>query len=144
MLPGPGTLSMMPSALKDLTHLLTQPLWVACFELSIQCDISSQGLGAAILQGGKPLAYANRTLTDTETRYITNKKEVLAVVFVLEKWHQYTFGHQVPIYLYHKPLESITKKPLEKAQVSPRHASLSSSLWHWGPVPKWQRNVSYG
>jgi len=36
-------------------------------------------------------------------------------VFVLEKWHQYTFGHQVPIYLYHKPLESITKKPLERA-----------------------------
>lgn len=87
---------------------------LVCFELSIQCDISSQGLGAALLQGGKLLAYANRILTDTETRYATIKKEVLAVVFVLEKWHQYTFGHQVPIYLYHKPLESITKKPLDR------------------------------
>ena len=88
---------------------------LACFELSIQCDISSQGLGAALLQGGILLAYANRILTDAETRYSTIEKEVLAVMFVLEKWHQYTFGRQVPIYLYHKPLESITKKHLDRA-----------------------------
>ena len=38
-------------------------------ELVIQCDASQKGLGAALLQKGKPIAYASRSLTDTETRY---------------------------------------------------------------------------
>ena len=55
-------------------------------ELSIQCDVSGQGLGAALLQEGRPLAYASRALSDTETRYATIE-EMLAIVFALEKWH---------------------------------------------------------
>lgn len=86
--------------------------------LSIQCDASSQGLGAALLQGGTPLVYAGRVLTDTETKYATSEKEMLAIVFALEKWHQYTFGHHVTVYLDHKPLEGITKKLLGRA---PKH-----------------------
>lgn len=35
-------------------------------ELEIQCDASLKGLGAALLQKGKPIAYASRALTDTE------------------------------------------------------------------------------
>ena len=84
-------------------------------ELSIQCDASGQGLGAALLQEGRPLAYASRALSDTETRYATIEKEMLAIVFSLEKWHQYTFGRPVVVYSDHKPLEAITKKPLDRA-----------------------------
>ena len=40
---------------------------------------------------------------------------MLAIVFALEKWHQYTFGHPVTVYSDHKPLESITKKPFDGA-----------------------------
>ena len=36
-------------------------------------------------------------------------------MFALEKWHQYTFGRPVTLYSGHKPLESITKKPLDRA-----------------------------
>lgn len=35
-------------------------------ELEIQCDASLKGLGAALLQKGKPIAYASRALADTE------------------------------------------------------------------------------
>ena len=38
-------------------------------ELELQCDASKKGLGAALLQRGKPIAYASRTLTETEQRY---------------------------------------------------------------------------
>ena len=84
-------------------------------ELSIQCDASGQGLGAALLQEGRPLAYASRALSDTETRYATIEKEMLAIVFALEKWHQYTFGRPLTVYSDHKPLEAIMKKPLDRA-----------------------------
>lgn len=84
-------------------------------ELSIQCDASAQGLGAALLQEGRPLAYARRALSDTETRYATIEKEMLAIVFALEKWHQYTFGRPLTVYSDHKPLEAIMKKPLDRA-----------------------------
>ena len=32
-------------------------------DLVIQCDASEEGLGAALLQDGRPLAYASRALT---------------------------------------------------------------------------------
>ena len=37
--------------------------------LKIQCDASEKGLGAVLHQDGKPVAFASRALTDTETRY---------------------------------------------------------------------------
>jgi len=35
----------------------------------ITCDVSKSGLGALLLQEGKPVAYASRALSDTETQY---------------------------------------------------------------------------
>ena len=108
--------SAQDKAFEEIKHLLTQAPVLAYFdptkELSIQYDASGQGLGAALLQEGRPLAYASRALSDTETRYATIEKEMLAIVFSLEKWHQYTFGRPVVVYSDHKPLEAITKKPL--------------------------------
>ena len=81
-------------------------------ELEIQCDASKKGLGAALLQNGKPIAYASRTLTDTEQRYAQIEKEMLVIVFSLEKFNQYTYGRHMKIQSDHKPLESILKKSL--------------------------------
>ena len=50
-------------------------------EVTIQCDASQFGLGAALLQNGQPVAYASRALTDAETRYAQIEKELLAIVF---------------------------------------------------------------
>ena len=74
-------------------------------ELEIQCDASKKGLGAALLQNGKPIA-------DTEQRYAQIEKEMLAIVFALEKFNQYAYGRHVRIQSDHKPLESILKKAL--------------------------------
>ena len=84
-------------------------------ELSIQCDASQTGLGAALLQDGQPLAFVSRALTDTETRYAQLEKEMLAVVWSIEKFDQYTYGRRVNMISDHKPLESIMKKALANA-----------------------------
>ena len=81
----------------------------------IQCDASERGLGAALLQNGKPVSFASRALTDTETRYAQIEKELLAIVFSCEKFDHFTFGRTVHVQSDHKPLESILKKPLYRA-----------------------------
>ena len=84
-------------------------------ELTLQCDASDKGLGAALLQQGQPIAFASRALTQCELGYVPMEKEMLAVVFGMERFHQYTYGRRVTVHSDHKPLESIVKKPLHKA-----------------------------
>ena len=84
-------------------------------ELTIQCDASQSGLGAALLQKGKPIEHASRALKETETRYAQIEKEMLAIVFSFKRFNQYTFGHHVNIASDHKPLETILQKPLARA-----------------------------
>ena len=67
-------------------------------------------------QEGEPVTYASRTLTETEKRYAQIEKEMLAVTYGLDKYHQYTFGRLVPVTMRHRTLGAITKKPLSKAQ----------------------------
>ena len=106
-------------ALEEIKRLVTTAPVLGYYdptsELEIQCDASQTGLGATIMQGGRPIAYASRSLTDTETRYAQIEKEMLAIVFALEKFHQYTFGRHVRVQSDHKPLESIITKPLSCA-----------------------------
>ena len=84
-------------------------------ELTLQADASEVGLGAALMQDGQPIAYASRALTDAETRYAQIEKELLAVVYGLEKFHIYTYGRRVTVQSDHKPLEIISTKPLHRA-----------------------------
>ncbi|KAL8607946.1 hypothetical protein ACOMHN_005501 [Nucella lapillus] len=84
----------------------------------IQVDASKTGLGAALLQDGKPIAFASKALTDSEQRYANIERELLAVVFGCERFHTYVFGKEFVVETDHKPLEQIHKKSL--ASTSPR------------------------
>ncbi|VDI25347.1 Hypothetical predicted protein [Mytilus galloprovincialis] len=84
-------------------------------ETTLQCDASEKGLGASLMQDSQPIAYASRALTKTEQNYAQIEKELLAVVFGMEKFHQYTYGRKVYVESDHKPLESLYKKPLYHA-----------------------------
>ena len=83
--------------------------------LEIQCDSSQSGLGAALMQNGHPIAYASRALTETESRYAQIEKEMLAIVFSVEKFNDFTFGRRTVVHTDHKPIESIFMKPLHRA-----------------------------
>ena len=77
----------------------------------IQADASKFRLGAALLQGGWPKAFASKTLTDVESHYATIESKCLSVWFGLEKFHTYIYGRYVLIKNDHKPLEMIQHKP---------------------------------
>ncbi|UYV82346.1 K02A2.6-like, partial [Cordylochernes scorpioides] len=60
--------------------------------VTIQSDASDKGLGAVLLQGEQPVAYASKALTNTETRYAQIEKECLSIVFACEHFYQYIAG----------------------------------------------------
>ena len=106
-------------AFNRIKEMVTAPPLLKYYErekdLVIQCDASEGGLGAALLQDGKPLAYASRALTAAERNYAQIEKELLAIVFSTERFHQYTYGRSVIVESDHKPLETILAKPLVSA-----------------------------
>ena len=84
----------------------------------IHSDASQKGLGCVLLQDGKPICYASRSLNDAETRYSNIERELLAACWSLEKLNHYVYGKKVILETDHKPLESIWKKSI--ASASPR------------------------
>ena len=83
--------------------------------VEVHTDASEYGLGAALIQQNKPVAFASKTLTPVESRYTNIECECLSVVFGLEKFHTYIYGNHVTVYNDHKPLEMIQKKPIHAA-----------------------------
>ena len=74
---------------------------------TIQCDASKKGLGAVLLQESRPVMYMSRALTETEQRYSNTERELLAIVFALERLNHYIFGRTITVQSDHQPLQSI-------------------------------------
>ena len=83
--------------------------------VTLQVDASLKGLGAALLQDNKPIAFASKALSDTESRYANIEREMLAVVYGCERFHTYLYGRSFVAESDHKPLESIHLKHLTAA-----------------------------
>ena len=96
---------------------------------TIQCDASKKGLGAVLLQESKPVMYMSRALTETEQRYSNIERELLAIVFALERLNHYTFARTITVQSDHQPLQSIWKKSIVSA--SPRLQRLLLRLAHY-------------
>ena len=78
-----------------------------------QCSVSQSGLGTALLQEGRPVAFSSRLMSETEQNYAQIGKELLAKVFACEKFDQYIFGRSdVIVQPDQRPLETIFKKPI--------------------------------
>ncbi len=70
----------------------------------VATDASGTGLGAVLMQNNRRIAYTARSLTPAEQNYSTIEKELLAVVFALQRFHFYMAGRQVEIRTDHQPL----------------------------------------
>ena len=85
-------------------------------EVTIQCDASEEGLAAALMQNGQPVAFASRTLSRPERQYVQIEKERLAIVFACDKFSQYIAGRdKTTVKSDHKPLEFIFQKSVLSA-----------------------------
>ncbi|KAM1495767.1 hypothetical protein ACFX14_030014 [Malus domestica] len=98
--------------------IITPPDWSLPFEL--MCDASDYAIGAVLGQrkNKQPhvVYYASRTLNDAQLNYSTTEKELLAVVFALDKFRSYLLGTKVIIFTDHAALKYL----LTKKEAKPR------------------------
>ena len=63
--------------------------------MTLRCDASQFGLGAALLQNEQPEAYASKAMSYAETRYPQIEKELLVIVFACERFESCVCGGDV-------------------------------------------------
>ena len=61
--------------------------------------------------------YASRTLDVAQENYTTTEKELLAIVFALEKFRSYLLGTRVIVYTDHAALKYLLKKVESKPRL---------------------------
>ena len=63
-----------------------------------------------------PVCFTSHTLNSKERNYAQIKKECLAIVSCMYKWHCYLYGkYDITVHSDRQQLETISKKPLSKA-----------------------------
>ena len=55
----------------------------------LECDASGEGIGAILMQGGHPIVFESRKLSQPERLYSIYDKEMLAIMHALTKFRQY-------------------------------------------------------
>ena len=78
-------------------------------KILLACDASPYGVAVVLsheLEDGsdRPIAYASCTLTPAERNYAQLRKEGLAVVFGVTRFHMYLYCKEFSILSNHKPL----------------------------------------
>ncbi|XP_077364459.1 uncharacterized protein LOC144008938 [Festucalex cinctus] len=83
--------------------------------LTLEVDASQKGLGIALVQNEKPIAFGSKTLTDCQSRYSNIEREMLTIVYGMQRYHTYLYGKSFTVFTDHKPLVTICAKPLHAA-----------------------------
>lgn len=81
-------------------------------EIVIECDASQKGLGACLLQDGKPVNFSSTSFIDAETRNCNLECKVLTVAWAVNHYWQYAYGQRFKIVSDHSPLQQIVKKDI--------------------------------
>ncbi|XP_053698952.1 uncharacterized protein K02A2.6-like [Sabethes cyaneus] len=80
--------------------------------LILATDASPYGVGAVLSHqysdgSEKPIQYASKTLNKTQQNYSQIDKEAYAIVFGIQKFYQYLYGHRFILITDNKPLSRI-------------------------------------
>ncbi|XP_070020615.1 uncharacterized protein [Nicotiana sylvestris] len=101
------------------TPIITAPDWSLPFEF--MCDVSDVAVGAVL---GKRINkffhlvyYASKTMNDAQVNYTVTEKELLAIVFAMEKFLPYLMGTKVIVHTDHAVLRYLMSMKYYKARL---------------------------
>lgn len=72
---------------------------------TVECDASDNGIGAILSQDGQPIEFLSKLLAPKHQVLSVYDKEMLAVIFAVQKWRSYLMGHQFKILTDHQTLK---------------------------------------
>ena len=94
------------------TPILQLPDWSLPFE--IMCDASDYVVGAVLRQRRDKqtyaIYYASHTLDEAQMNYATTEKELLVVIFAIDKFHSYLTSSKVIVFTDHAALKYLLFK----------------------------------
>jgi transposase InsO family protein len=99
-------------AFTTLKECLVQAPILSCPDFAVpfqvQTDASGYGLGAVIYQlfgrEERVIAFASRSLTNSERKFTATERECLAVLWAVEKWRPYLEGYHFTVHTDHSCL----------------------------------------
>lgn len=101
------------------TPIITAPNWSLPFEL--MCNASDVAVGAVLGQRINKMFhsvyYASKTMNEAQRNYTVTEKELLAIVFAIEKFRPYLMGAKVIIHTDHAALRYLMTKKDSKARL---------------------------
>lgn len=72
---------------------------------TLETDVSQFGIGAVLMQKGRPIAYLSKAIAPQHLGWSTYEKELMVVVVAGTKWMHYLLGNKIYIKTDHQRLK---------------------------------------
>lgn len=76
----------------------------------VESYASGVGLGAVLMQNQRPIAYYSQAITERQKFKLVYEKELIAIVFAIQKWRHYLFGRKFLVRTDHKSLKFLLEE----------------------------------
>ena len=97
----------------------------------LQTNASIKGLGACLMQQGKPVYFTSKALTKTQKGYVVIGLESLVVAWAMEKFHHFLYSTHFILEMDQKPLEAILSKSLNQATPQLQRILIQTFPYHF-------------